>query len=94
MEIYLLLECFLIFVIIRMSQRNYLCVMQISKKKLCILQQRSLNSAYIIHLLKSIISKLSSGENSIFWLVSVAEKTDLSLALSETPKADFAASWI
>ena len=92
MEIYILLECFLIFVIIRMSQRSYLCVMQISKKNSCVLQQRSPNSAFIIHLLESIISKLSSSENSFFWLVSVAEQTGLSLALSETPKADFAAS--
>ena len=68
--------------------------MRISKKKLYVLQQRSLNSAFIIHLLESIISKLSSSENSIFWLVSVAEQTGLGLALSETPKADFAASWI
>ena len=93
MEIYLLLECFLIFVIIRSSQRIIFVSCKLVKK-ICVLQQRSLNSAFIIHLLESIISKPSSSENSIFWLVSVAEQTGLSLALSETPKADFAASWI
>ena len=35
------------------------------------MHQRSLNSAFIIHLLERIISKLSTCENSIFWLVSV-----------------------
>ena len=49
---------------------------------------------FIIHLLESIISKLYTSEDSIFWLVSVAEQAGLSLALSENPKADFAASWI
>ena len=47
-----------------------------------------------MHLLESIISKLYTSEDSIFWLVSVAEQAGLSLALSENPKADFAASWI
>ena len=36
--------------------------------------------------LESIISNLATGDISIFRLDSVAEKTDLSLALSETPK--------
>ena len=35
-----------------------------------------------------------TSEDSIFWLVSVAEQAGLSLALSENRKADFAASWI
>ena len=41
-------------------------------------------SAFVIRLLESIISKPAIGEMLIFWLVSVAEGTDLSLALSET----------
>ena len=49
---------------------------------------------FIIHLLESIISKLYTSEDSIFWLVSVAEQAGLSLALSENSKADFAAEWI
>ena len=40
----------------------------------------------------SIISKLASGENLIFLLVSVAEEIDLSLTLSKTPKIGFVAS--
>ena len=64
--------------------------MQISKKKRCVLHQRSLNSAFHY----SSISKLYTSEDSIFWLVSVAEQAGLSLALSENPKADFAAEWI
>ena len=35
------------------------------------------------------MSKLAKSENSILYLVSVAEKTDLSLVLSETPKIGF-----
>ena len=36
-----------------------------------------------------IISNLPTGEINIFWVVSVAEKTGLSLALLETLKTDF-----
>ena len=54
---------------------------------------RSLISAFVICILKSIISKLATSEFSVFWLVSVAEETGLTLALSETPKTDFLASW-
>ena len=43
-------------------------------------------SAFVIRLLESIISKPAIGEILIFWLVIVAEGTDLSLALSETRK--------
>ena len=44
-------------------------------------------------LLESImISKLATGEISIFYLVFVAEKTGLSLVLSETPKTGFVTS--
>ena len=50
---------------------------------------RSLISAFVIHLLKSIISRLATSEISLFYLVSVVEETGLSLALSETPKTSF-----
>ena len=49
-------------------------------------------SAFVIRFLESIISKLATSEMSIFWLVSVAEETGLSLALSETPKTGFLAT--
>ena len=52
----------------------------------------SLISAFVIHLLKSIISRLATSEISLFYLVSVAEETCLSLALSETPKTGFLTS--
>ena len=42
-----------------------------------------------IYLLESMKSKLASCKISIFILVSVAEETSLSLALSETPKNGF-----
>ena len=53
---------------------------------------RSLFSAFVIHLLGSIISKLSTSEISIFQLVSATEETGLSLAFSETLKTGFVAS--
>ena len=53
---------------------------------------RRLISAFVIHLLESIISKLASSKISIFELVSVAEETGLSLALSTNPKAGFLTS--
>ena len=46
----------------------------------------SLISAFIIHLLNSIISRLATSEISIFWLVYVAEQSGLNLTLSETLK--------
>ena len=46
---------------------------------------RSLISAFVIRFSESSISKLATGEISIFLLVSVAEETGLSLVLSETP---------
>ena len=49
-------------------------------------------SAFDIHLLESIISGLATSEISIFYLVSVAEETGLSLTLSETPKTGFVAT--
>ena len=49
-------------------------------------------SAFVIHFLKNIISKFASREISIFWLVSVAAETGLSVALSETPKTGFLSS--
>ena len=54
---------------------------------------RSLISAFVIRLLQSIISGLASSEISIFYLVSIAEETGLSLTLSETPKIGFVAPW-
>ena len=50
---------------------------------------RSLISAFVIHILDSMISKLATSEIIIFLLVSVAEEAGLSLALSETPKTGF-----
>ena len=47
---------------------------------------RSLVSTLVIRLLVSIVSKLATSQFSIFWLVSVAEKTGLSLTLLETQK--------
>ena len=52
---------------------------------------RRLISAFVIRSLESIISKLASGEISIFSLVSVAEETGLRLVLSETPRTGFVA---
>ena len=46
-------------------------------------------SAFVTCVLESIISKLATGEISIFKQVPVAEETGLSLALLETPKTDF-----
>ena len=54
--------------------------------------RRSLVSTFVIHSVESIICKLATGEISIFWLVPVAEKTGLKLALSETPKTGFVAT--
>ena len=55
---------------------------------------RSLISTFAIHLLESIISRLATGQISLFYLVSVAEETGLSLAISETPKTVFVATWL
>ena len=52
--------------------------------------QHCLISAFVIRLLESVISKLTTGEISMFKLVSIAE-TGLNLALSETPKTGFVA---
>ena len=43
----------------------------------------SLNSALVIRLLDTIISRLATGKISTFWLVSVAEETYLNLTLSQ-----------
>ena len=42
--------------------------------------------------MESILSRLATSELSIFYLVSVAEETGLSLALSDIPKTDFVAT--
>ena len=55
---------------------------------------RSLISAFPIHLLKSIILKLSPSEISLFYLVSVAEKAGFAMILSETLKTGFVASML
>ena len=49
----------------------------------------SLISAFVIHLLVSIIPKLATSEISIFQLTSVAEQAGLNLTLSKTPKTGF-----
>ena len=46
----------------------------------------SLTRAFVIRFSESIISQNAISEISILWLVSVAEDTDLNIALSETPK--------
>ena len=53
---------------------------------------RSLISAFVIRFLESITSRLATSEISLFLLVSVAEETGLSPALSETPKTGFVAT--
>ena len=53
---------------------------------------RSLISAFVIHVVESIICNLATGEISIFWLVPVAEETGLKVSLSETPKTGFVAT--
>ena len=53
---------------------------------------RSLISAFVIHVLESIRSKLSASENLFFLSVWVFEETGMSLALSETPKTGFVTS--
>ena len=52
----------------------------------------SLISAFVIHLLESIISRLATSEISIFELVLVAVKAGLNLTLSGTQKTGFLAS--
>ena len=49
----------------------------------------SLISTFIVLFLERIICKLATEEISIFQLVSVAEETGLSLAMSETTKTGF-----
>ena len=53
---------------------------------------RSLISAFVIRLWKNILSGHASSDCSSFQLVPVAEKTGLSIALSETPKTVFLAT--
>ena len=52
---------------------------------------RSVISAFVIRLLESIISKLTTSKISLFLLVSVAEQTGLGMNWSETQKTDFLA---
>ena len=54
---------------------------------------RSLVSAFVIRLLESIISRLPTSENSIFYLVSIPEQVDLRpRRQSETSKTGFLAT--
>ena len=52
----------------------------------------SVISAFVICLLESIISRLATSKFSIFYLVSVAKETGLSLPLLEIPKTGFLAT--
>ena len=52
----------------------------------------SLISAFVIHLIQSIIARLAKSKISIFWLVSLAKETSLNLTLSETSKTGFVSS--
>ena len=50
---------------------------------------RNLINTFFIRLLENIISRLATGKSSIFYLVSLAEETGLSLVLSETLNTGF-----
>ena len=70
--------------------------MGLNKKKTCFpgfvnnkAADHSLISAFVIHVMESIISYLATSKISIFQLVSAADQTGLSLNLSETPKTGF-----
>ena len=54
--------------------------------------QHRLISAFVIHLMECILSKFATSEFSIFYQVSVADKTVLNLTLSEAPKTAYVAS--
>ena len=56
------------------------------------MHSHSLVSAFINRVLESIVSKIATSEISVFQLVSEAEETGFSLALSETPKTGFLAT--
>ena len=53
---------------------------------------RSLVSPFVIRYLEGIVAKLAQCKIPLFSLLSVAEETGLSLALSETPKTGFVAT--
>ena len=55
---------------------------------------RSLISAFAIHKLNSIVSKLAPSEISLFYLISVAEGAGFGRILSETLKTGFVASML
>ena len=54
---------------------------------------RSMIRAFVISFWESNIFNLATGKFSIFYLVSVAEKTGLKLALTETQKTGFLEMW-
>ena len=51
-------------------------------------------SAFAIHKLNSIVSKLAPSQISLFYLVSVAEKAGFGMILSETLKTGFVESML
>ena len=53
----------------------------------------SLISAFVNNFLESTISRLATGEISVFKLVSVAKQTGLDIPLSKIPKTDFLVLW-
>ena len=74
---------------IRWARRKKTCLRYLRTPKA---QTSDLIGACVYRLLKSIVSRIATSKFSIFKLVSVAEETGLSLALSETPKTGFVAS--
>ena len=52
----------------------------------------SLISNFVVRLLERIISRLATSKIAFLLLVSVAEETDFSLGVSETPKISYMAS--
>ena len=69
-----------VFRVCEQQMRRPACVSTQSDQRICYL------------LMENIISRLTTSEISIYWLVSVAEETGLSLALSKIPKTGFVAS--
>ena len=51
--------------------------------------RRSLISAFVIHLLESIMSELATSEIPLIWLVSVVEQAGCGMTWTENPKTGF-----
>ena len=79
-------------IIIIMIMREKTCLRGLGTTKAETSLSRSLISAFDFCLLESIVCRHATSEISIFKLVSVAEETDLSLAMTEIPKTGFVAS--